>query len=167
MRVDSKCPICHGLGDLFDRIECRYVIDGNECHNWTGTLTKDGYALLSFKNKKTRAAKAVLEKKLNRKIEKGKETCHTCNNRKCINPEHLYEGTHKQNALDMAKAGSVRGVKNGQAKIPESLAIKIKKQLKKNVSVLKVAEKYSVPIPTVRNIKRNKTWAWLEIENKK
>lgn len=35
--------------------------------------------------------------------EKGKIICHTCNNRLCTNPDHLYEGTHKSNALDRYK----------------------------------------------------------------
>ena len=31
--------------------------------------------------------------------------CHTCNNRRCVNPGHVYEGTHKQNTADMIRAG--------------------------------------------------------------
>jgi hypothetical protein len=37
--------------------------------------------------------------------------CHTCNNTTCCNHEHLYEGTHKTNSDDMARAGRRKTVR--------------------------------------------------------
>jgi len=42
----------------------------------------------------------ALEEKLGRRIKKGMYACHICDNISCINPDHLYEGTHKSNMLD-------------------------------------------------------------------
>ena len=39
-------------------------------------------------------------------IEAGKIICHTCNNKLCVNPNHLYQGTHKDNIRDMISAGN-------------------------------------------------------------
>lgn len=36
-------------------------------------------------------------------IEENKQICHSCDNRKCINPNHLWMGTFKENQLDKIK----------------------------------------------------------------
>lgn len=48
----------------------------------------------------------ILEQKLGRPIKEGYESCHSCNNTKCIEPEHIYEGTHWDNMQDLIKAGN-------------------------------------------------------------
>ena len=35
---------------------------------------------------------------------------HKCHNRKCVNPEHLYQGTYTDNARDTVKAGRAKGL---------------------------------------------------------
>ena len=44
------------------------------------------------------------------------EICHTCDNRRCVNIDHLYAGTHKQNMQDMKQRGRVRGTAQANSK---------------------------------------------------
>lgn len=50
-------------------------------------------------------ARWILEQKLGRPIESGKIACHRCDNKLCIEPEHIYEGTYRSNALDAGCGG--------------------------------------------------------------
>jgi hypothetical protein len=45
------------------------------------------------------------------KIPKGMLICHLCNNRRCVNPTHLYCGTHLDNMSDRSKNDSARSTK--------------------------------------------------------
>ena len=45
---------------------------------------------------------------LGRPIAPGMFALHTCDNRRCVNPDHLYEGTAGQNARDRAARGRTR-----------------------------------------------------------
>ncbi len=53
-------------------------------------------------------ARYVLEQHLGRPLLTGYEVCHTCNNTKCIEITHLYEGTHSDNMWDLKETGNTR-----------------------------------------------------------
>lgn len=148
---------------MFNRINKRYHIDNIGCHVWEGNQTKDGYALITFNNKKIRVAKAVLENKIGRILKTDFETCHTCNNRLCINPDHLYEGTHKMNGEDLSRSKVISGDNSHVAIINEKTAIAIKRKLCSGGSIVKIAREFNVNVSLVDNIKRENSWKWLKI----
>lgn len=74
--------------------------DDTGCHEWTSTLDKDGYGILTVEGKKRKAHRLALE--LEGVDIKGKLVMHVCDNPKCVNPKHLKTGTQKDNMADMS-----------------------------------------------------------------
>jgi hypothetical protein len=94
----------NSLQELFDL--CAGIVkDANGCKEWPfGYFAKGkGYPYVRYEKQNRRVNRLLLEYKLGRKIRPGFFSLHTCDNKRCVNLEHYYEGTH-QNNMDDAKA---------------------------------------------------------------
>lgn len=83
--------------------------------------------------------------------------CHSCDNRRCVNPAHLFLGTNAENVRDaVAKGRHATGTRNGHARLtPEAiLAIRASDQPQ---SVL--ARNFGVSQPIISRIRAGKIWA--------
>lgn len=70
------------------------------CWNWKGMILKSGYARHCCKY-----AHRLSYEYHKGDIPEGKMLCHTCNNKSCVNPDHLYPGTAYDNAQDAIRDG--------------------------------------------------------------
>ena len=81
-----------------------------------------GYPRRRINGKYVYLNRYILEQKLGRPIRVGYEACHSCNITNCIEPEHIYEGTHSDNMRDLIKAGNTNffgGNERGKTHCPQ------------------------------------------------
>lgn len=95
-------------------------------------------------------------------IPKGMVIRHTCDNRKCINPNHLIIGTHADNVRDRVERDrSAKGMKNGRSKLNIEQVKFIKTD--NTTPKMRLAKKFGVDPKVIRDIKNGKTWTSVTI----
>lgn len=85
--------------------------------------------------------------------------CHRCDNRACVNPSHVYEGTPKTNQQDRIKAGNGNeGSKHPLSKLTEANVREIRKLISNGLGLTAVAAKFGVAPSTICHITHGRTW---------
>jgi hypothetical protein len=128
-------------------------IASNGCWEWQKKLNPYGYAQTKYKGL-TQPAHRISYRVFKGEIEKNVCICHTCDNRKCVNPDHLWIGTHKQNAQDRAEKNRSNHYKKKMS-INEVLEIR---KLYPDVSIKDLSVKFERSDRCIRDIVNWKTW---------
>lgn len=81
-----------------------YKISKNSCHEWIRGKNRGGYGKITYKTKGYRAHRLAYEV-ANGDFNKKLHVLHKCDNPSCVNPEHLFLGTHQDNMRDRDKKG--------------------------------------------------------------
>jgi len=95
--------------------------------------------------------------------------CHSCGNRRCCNPNHLYIGTAKENHLDAVYHGTHKkppihlGSNAHASKLTEAQVVDIKKRIQDGESNRNIANIYGVTPGCIWRIRDERNWSWLQI----
>lgn len=78
------------------------------CHLWTGTVCKHGYGRIYRKGASPVLVHRVAWERVHGPIPAGLKVCHRCDTPSCVNPDHLFLGTQRDNLRDMYAKGRGR-----------------------------------------------------------
>lgn len=123
-------------------------------------LSHNGYCLFAVNGKTVRAHRHIYEQCFG-PIEGGNVILHSCNNRACVNPEHLRQGTILENIQDrQEQERQSRGETHGQARLKNEEVFEILR-FRNLISVKEIAALYNVSEASIYNICTGVTWSWL------
>ena len=137
----------------------------SDCWEWIGATHSDGYGSCWINGKSTTAHRASWM--INKgeipsdKSYHGVMVLHECDNRKCVNPRHLFLGTAKDNMLDMVKKGRMKptnGADNGNAKLTWRDIGNIRSLSENGMPCESVAKKFSISVSHAYDILAGRKW---------
>ena len=148
------------------------------CWIWTGTIDHKGYGRLRSGG---RNGKSLLAHRVSLVIAGGpaannQVVCHKCDNPLCVNPDHLFPGTQKENIRDAINKGRMAvGRANSRARLVDADVLRIRcmyskaprsrgGKRKRNGLLKEIANRFGISVATVGDIVRGRTWKHLTAE---
>jgi hypothetical protein len=126
----------------------------NECWLWTACMKPNGYGDFRLSGKGIYAHRLAFELAIGPVGEW--LVCHSCDNRACCNPAHLFLGTHADNMADAATKGRMaKKERNGNSRLTVQLAGQIRNAPGKQRDI---AAAFGICQGTVWQIKSGRTW---------
>lgn len=158
-----------------------------DCWEWNGTVDRNGYGVFCARTKHTKRnhyfAHRVMWMLVFGDDPVGMSVCHSCDNPKCVNPFHLWEGTQRQNMKDMIAKGRdacllsgrnkpsghkrpdvaerCTGSKHHKAKMTEQDVLLARSEFANGVLVAHLAKRYGVRHITMSRAISGETWKHL------
>ena len=154
----GKLPDEHFMARFWSKVD---VGESDECWEWTAFINYKGYGQFQVKKSVPRIAHRVAYALVVEDHFTNKDLiCHTCDNRKCCNPKHLYKGTPLSNMQDMINKGRAKhppmsGI--GSSKISAQDARYIQ-HMYKQVPTEQLASQFNLCVEHVRRIGRKQSW---------
>jgi hypothetical protein len=144
----------------------RYEVDQRTgCWEFSGQRDSKGYGIVAFGQHRTgdrirTPAHRYFYKQLVAQVPDGVVVCHRCDNPPCVNPEHLFVGTPRDNVRDCITKGrrvdkGAVGVANSHAKLTADDVVAIRQMSGTQESIGRI---FGITQANVSEIKLRKTW---------
>jgi hypothetical protein len=135
-------------GEL-ERFRQKFTVVESGCWEWIASISKYGYGRFSLDNRPCFAHRVSYEHFVG-PLAMGMCACHKCDNRKCVNPDHLFQGTKGDNIRDMISKGRrvlgpSYGERNGCSKLTDAQVEEIRtRYIPRKVTCSMLAREYGV-----------------------
>lgn len=137
-----------------ERFSEKVKIVESGCHEWTGSLMPNGYGQIHQDGKTAYAHRVSWE--LANGSTNGLYVLHRCDNRRCVNPDHLFLGTFHDNMNDMvSKSRQAFGDRSGRRKLSASEVREIRAL---SGTCAELGKKFGVSDATISDIRRRRSW---------
>lgn len=143
-----------GAGSFWENV---VKLPGNGCWLWQASTNQGGYGRLLVNGRSIQAHRHSWQL-ANGPIPVGRIVCHSCDTPRCVRPDHLWLGTHRENVRDAIDKGRfARGERMGTAKLTDE-QVRAIRDLLQTETAASVARKFGLPYMTVSAIKHRKAW---------
>lgn len=137
------------------------------CWIWEGCISGKGYGYFTLGYKNTKASRVSWMIHYGEIPTDGSYhgicVCHKCDNPACVNPQHLFLGTNKENVIDRVnKKRSAVGELSGRAKLSSSDVSKIREMLASGIKKASIAKIFSVNPMSIHLIATGENWGHLK-----
>lgn len=141
------------------------------CWIWKGATSHNGYGVLTMGGKQHKAHRIAYD--LTHDVPLGELfACHTCDNPRCVRPDHIFAGTTYDNMQDMIRKGRSKyhlggalkqriGERNGRARLTEEQVLVIRqKHATGKYSISELAREYNISNRQIGRVIEGESWAY-------
>ncbi len=149
------------------QILLRANIPDDKCWEWTGAKSRFGHGRIKL-NGKLHSPHRIVYQMLVGNIPENYLVCHRCDNPSCVNPRHLFVGTHSDNMKDCAAKGrlnsqlnaaSFQGAKHPNAKLTDEKVREIRLRAANGEPKKRLAREFGVHKSIIQKVIQRKRWA--------
>ena len=156
--------------DWIQRFNDKWKENGKTgCWEWVAALSGKGYGQIKIPRTRRQIQSHRLSFLIHRgDIPRGRCVLHRCDNRVCVNPEHLFLGSKLDNARDMvSKNRHCFGEKQGASKLTETEVKAALAMIASGVPQIRVAELLNISPMQISRIKRGERWGHIQPDKPK
>lgn len=153
------------LGPAIARMHAK-TVRGSGCWLYTGYRSQRGYGLVSYRVPGRKHSRCIGAHRLaliasGVDVPRDLEACHRCHNPSCVNPGHLYVGTHSQNLQDTVDAGRIdirSGERHPNAKLTSADVAAIRARRAAGETLRSIGLSFGVHLSTVAYVASRRLW---------